>query len=112
MSGLLKLNEHVLVRIPEGRFLMGSETGQDNERPVHQVWVDSFQMATFQVTNAEYAVFLEATQSPPPPSWNDLNFNHPEQPVVAVSWFDAVKYCEWLSAGSGKHYRLPSEAEW
>jgi formylglycine-generating enzyme required for sulfatase activity len=101
-----------LLTIPAGSFSMGSATGQDNERPVHRVWVDSFQLAACQVTHAEYAAFLGATEMAPPPSWNDANFNHPEQPVVAVSWFEAVKYCEWLSAKSGQRYRLPSEAEW
>jgi len=98
--------------IPSGQFRMGSEIGQDNERPMHTVSVDSFWLAAYQVTNSEYAIFLEATQSPAPPSWNDPNFNHPEQPVVAVSWFEAAKYCEWLSAETGKRHRLPFEAEW
>jgi len=106
------LKEPALVVIPAGRFLMGSEAGQDNERPVHSVFVDSFQLGTYQVTRAEYAVFLKDTQTPPPPFWNDPNFNRDEQPVVAVSWSEAEKYCEWLSAGAGKKYRLPFEAEW
>jgi formylglycine-generating enzyme required for sulfatase activity len=101
-----------LVCIPEGWFLMGSETGQDNERPIHRVWVDGFLLAACQVTNAEYQRFLDATGSPPPRFWEDSNFSHPQQPVVAVSWFEAVKYCEWLSGATGKKYRLPSEAEW
>ena len=42
-----------LVRIPEGWFWMGSDTGQDNERPVHRVWVDEFQLASCAVTNAQ-----------------------------------------------------------
>ena len=101
-----------LVTIPAGWFLMGSETGQDNERPVHRVWVDEFQLAATQVTHAEYAAFLDATGAEPPPSWNDPNFNHPRQPVVAVSWFEAVRYCEWLTQVHCRDYRLPSEAEW
>jgi formylglycine-generating enzyme required for sulfatase activity len=101
-----------LVRIPEGWFLMGSESGQDNERPVHRVWVDAFDLATCQVTNAEYGCFLRATGASPPPLWTDPQFSHPEQPVVAVSWFEAARYCEWLSAVSARKYRLPTEAEW
>jgi len=104
--------EPALVRIPEGSFLMGSATGQDNERPVHRVWVDAFDLAACQVTNAEYARFLLATGSEPPPFWNDPNFNDPEQPVVGVSWFEALQYCGWLSRLSGNRYRLPTEAEW
>jgi formylglycine-generating enzyme required for sulfatase activity len=91
---------------------MGSDAGQDNERPVHRVWIDAFGLAACQVTNADYARFLRGTGTEPPPFWTDPNFNHPEQPAVAVSWFEALKYCEWLSAGTGGRYRLPTEAEW
>jgi formylglycine-generating enzyme required for sulfatase activity len=91
---------------------MGSEAGQENERPVHRVWIDAFYFAACQVTNAEYAGFLRGTGSDAPPLWDDPNFNHSEQPVVAVSWFEAVKYCQWLSESTGRKYRLPTEAEW
>jgi sulfatase modifying factor 1 len=101
-----------MVRIPEGWFWMGSESGQDNERPVHRVWVDAFELAACQVTNADYAQFLAATNHGHPLHWSDPNFSHPEQPVVAPSWFDAVAYCEWLSVKTGRSYRLPTEAEW
>ncbi|PYX36698.1 MAG: hypothetical protein DMG75_09615 [Acidobacteria bacterium] len=104
--------EPAVVPIPAGWFHMGSEIGQDNERPLHRVWIDVFLLAACQVTNADYANFLGATSALPPPLWTDTNFNHPEQPVVAVSWFEAVKYCDWLSATSGRNYRLPTEAEW
>ena len=102
----------VLVSIPAGWFSMGSELGQENEGPVHRVWIDEFRLARCQVTNTEYKSFLQATQTPVPPFWNDPNFNHPQQPVVAVTWFQAIDYCEWLSRMTGRHYRLPTEAEW
>jgi formylglycine-generating enzyme required for sulfatase activity len=104
--------ESALVAIPAGWFLMGSETGQDNERPVHRVWIDAFELAAHQVTNTEFAHFLRATASIPPPFWNDPNFNQPEQPVVGVSWHEARAYCDWLTTLTGGSYRLPSEAEW
>src|SRR5271170_422562 len=88
--------EPKLTLIPAGWFCMGSEAGQENERPVHRVWVDAFYLAVCQVTNAEYGRFLRATGSHAPPLWDDPNFNCLEQPVVAVSWFEAVKYCKWL----------------
>ena len=104
--------EPILLRIPEGWFSMGSDSGQENERPVHRVWINSFYLAACQVTNSEYGRYLRANLAAAPPNWTDANFNHPEQPVVAVSWFEATKYCEWLSVVSGKRYRLPTEAEW
>jgi formylglycine-generating enzyme required for sulfatase activity len=104
--------EPALVRIPAGWFLMGCESGQDNEKPVHRVWVDEFFLAARQVTNAEYERFLRATGTASPPFWNQPEFAHPQQPVVGVSWFEAVRYCEWLSGCTAKQYRLPSEAEW
>ena len=104
--------EPLMVRISEGWFLMGSDAGQDNERPVHRVWVDAFYLAACQVTNAEYGQFLAASQHRKPLQWDDPLFSHPGQPVVAPSWFDAVAYCGWLSEISGRRYRLPTEAEW
>ena len=101
-----------LLRIPEGWFLMGSDSGQDCERPIHRVWVDAFLLAATQVTNAEYDRFLRATSAPPPPFWSDAKFNHPEQPVVGVSWFEAARYSGWLTSQTGRPYRLPTETEW
>ncbi len=91
---------------------MGSESRQDCERPVHRVWVDAFLLAATQVTNADYATFLRATSTLPPPFWEDSNFNDPQQPVAGPSWFEAARYCEWLSAETARAYRLPTEAEW
>lgn len=104
--------EPALVLIPEGWFLMGSDRGQDCERPIHRVWIDAFLLAATQVTNAEYARFLQATSSQSPAFWSDAKFSHPQQPVAGVSWFEAIHYCEWLSAQSEREYRLPTEAEW
>jgi formylglycine-generating enzyme required for sulfatase activity len=91
---------------------MGCETGRDEEKPVHRIWVDSFEAAALQVTNQDYGTFLYDTQRQPPKHWTDAEFSHPEQPVVAVSWLDASAYCEWLSHRTGGRYRLPTEAEW
>src|SRR5256884_3065868 len=101
-----------LVRGPEGWFWMGSASGQDNGRRVHRVWIDAFLLAACQETNAEYARFLHAAGAAPPPHWSDPNFNHPDQPVVAGSWLEAKQYCEWLSAATGQHFRLPTAAAW
>ena len=108
----MRIAEPKQIEIAAGWFLMGSDTGQDVEGPVHRVWVDSFAMAATQTTVEEYARFLDATGRMPPPYWGTPDFCHPQQPVVAVSWFDSVAYCDWLSTLTGSHYRLPTEAEW
>ena len=91
---------------------MGSNSGQDCERPVHRVWIDAFQLGATQVTNAEYERFLQATGTPPPPFWNDPKFNNPDQPVAGPSWHESSAYCEWLRALTNRRFRLPTEAEW
>ena len=103
--------EPAVALIPAGAFLMGSEDEKTNERPAHRVWVEEFALAVYPVTNRDYSRFLNATARNAPPVWNDPKFNHPDQPVVAVSWFDACRYCEWIGRLSGKVYRLPTEAE-
>src|SRR6201996_6958778 len=112
MSLSAVVTEPLLIQIDAGWFQMGSDTGQEVESPVHRVWVDAFAMAATQVTVEEYARFLNATRSMPPPYWEDACFSHPQQPVVAVSWFDATAYCAWLAASTGARYRLSTEAEW
>jgi formylglycine-generating enzyme len=109
---LVAISAPLMRLIPEGWFMMGSDEGRDDEKPAHRVWVDAFELAAYQTTNAEYGRFLKDTHRPSPPCWEDPNFSNPDMPVVAVSWFDAVAYCEWLSREFGKQYRLPTEAEW
>jgi formylglycine-generating enzyme required for sulfatase activity len=110
--GASSISEAACVLIPAGEFLMGCDAGQDGERPVHRIYVDAFEMAAFQVRNRDYAMFVEATGDPVPLQWNDPSFSHPDQPVVAVNWFEAVMYCAWLSNRTCRRYRLPTEAEW
>lgn len=100
-----------LITIPGGEFTMGSATGRDNERPARRVHVDAFRLAPTPVTRAQFRAFAQATGRETPHSWDDPRFGAPEQPVVAVTWFDAVAYCEWLSQITGVSCRLPTEAE-
>jgi formylglycine-generating enzyme required for sulfatase activity len=104
--------EPSMARIPEGWFAMGCASGRDDEKPVRRVWVDAFDLAIYQVTNAEFGRFVSATGAAPPPHWTEENFNDPKMPVVAVSWHQAAGYCDWLSKTTGHRYRLPTEAEW
>src|SRR5258708_20432909 len=79
-----KFIEPVMVCVPEGWFGMGCETGRDDEKPVHRVWVDAFELAAHQVTNAEYGCFLAATGVAQPPQCNDSTFNNPLTPSFSV----------------------------
>lgn len=99
------------VAVPGGAFLMGSDAGQDDERPVHRVHVDAFEMAAYPVTRREYAAFLDATRHDSPREWHEPAFAGDDRPVVGVSWLDAEAYCRWRAA-QGSAERLPTEAEW
>ena len=97
-----------MVLIPGGEFNMGDHfnDGLQDEVPIHNVYVDSFYMDAYEVTNRQYQKFIDATGYPSPKQLEDPKFNSPNQPVVGVDWFDAVGYAKW----AGK--RLPTEAEW
>jgi iron(II)-dependent oxidoreductase len=100
-----------MILIPAGEFIMGSpeDEGEANERPRHTVFLDDFYIDKYEVTNAQYEQFMEATEHRAPKYWGNeeyKEFNQPDHPVVGVSWHDAVAYAAW----AGK--RLPTEAEW
>ncbi|MYH83194.1 SUMF1/EgtB/PvdO family nonheme iron enzyme [Candidatus Poribacteria bacterium] len=109
--------------IPAGEFRMGSNEG-NNEKPIHSVYVDAFYMDKYEVTNSEYAEFLNAKgkHSDGSITWLDIGADrcrieyvsrvyrakagYENHPVVEVSWYGAMAYSEW------KGKRLPTEAEW
>ena len=101
-----------MVLIPEGWFWMGSENHYRWESPRHKVRLDEFEIAPTAVIRREYTEFLKDTAHAKPGGWDEPAFSRPDQPVIGISWFDAVAYCEWLSKSRGEKYRLPTEAEW
>ena len=120
------------VSIPAGVFVMGSTPEEaesaytdaklrssllekhtfDAEVPRHTVYLSTYQISKYEITNAQYRAFIESTDRPTPrghdgeETWKDENFNADEQPVVGVTWFDAQAFAEWIGAS------LPTEAQW
>ena len=101
-----------VVILPAGEYLMGCELGRSDERPVHNVRIDSFGMGVTTVTNEQYRNFVDQTGGKLSELSVDSRFNHPKQPVVSANWNEAATYCRWLSVCTGETYRLPTEAEW
>jgi formylglycine-generating enzyme required for sulfatase activity len=112
-----------LITIPAGPFFMGSDKATEvlaleNHAPQHRVEVAAFQIATYPVTVAEYALAVAAKAVREPPglseyvTWADQQ-QHPDHPIACVSWQDAQKYVAWLVQATGQRgWRLPTEAEW
>src|SRR5215213_2636108 len=127
-----------LALIPAGEFLMGSEDAEEDERPLHRVHLDDFFLSVQPVTNADYSRFTRETGHRSPAIYElplvvkaggaerERAFRqtgtayvwdqgHPaersDHPVTLVRYDDAVAYCAWLSATTGRGYRLPTEAE-
>jgi len=96
----------VLIWIPGGEFTMGSDRGQEDERPAHKVTVQGFWLGKLEVTNEQYRRFLRAEGATRPYHADDPNYSDPNQPVVGVTWREAEDYCQWAGL------RLPTEAEW
>ncbi|MFK8017828.1 MAG: SUMF1/EgtB/PvdO family nonheme iron enzyme [Gammaproteobacteria bacterium] len=99
-----------LVKIPAGRFMMGSDGGYEDERPIHEVEIaQPFYLSATEVTFAQYDGFWAATGREAP---DDGGWGRGGRPVINVSWKDAVAYAEWLSDETGAECRLPLESEW
>ena len=118
------------VYVPAGTFKMGDNfnEGDIRERPVHTVELDAFYIGKYPVTNGEYRKFRDDPEYDSPRFWQAGQAVPKDQsaaqsravsdpakqnfPAAAITWDQAVAYCKWLSAKTGKEYRLPTEAEW
>lgn len=95
--------EEYWVIIPAGEFEMGSESGSEDETPVHTLYLDAFEIGLYEVTNRQYAQCVQARICPAVPDMGEGKELHP---VVNVNWYNAETFCEWVGG------RLPTEAEW
>ena len=95
-----------LVYVPAGSFMMGSEDGDEDEKPVHELHLDAYWIDRTEVTNAMFERFVDATGHDAGSDWRNEASGKADHPVVSVNWHDAKAYCEWAGR------RLPTEAEW
>jgi sulfatase modifying factor 1 len=100
-----------MIQLQGATYLMGSADGRADEKPAHQVTIDSFSIARFPVTVEAYVVFLDDTGHQPPRDWMKPPFDAPDLPVCGVSWIDAVAYADWLSIQTAQPFHLPTEAQ-
>jgi formylglycine-generating enzyme len=121
-----------LALIPSSDFLMGSDDGDEDERPAHLIEVEDFYIGVCPVSQAEYARFVRETGHRAPAVYElplvvtaggaerERGFRatsqplagRPDHPVTLVRHEDAVAYCAWLATSTGRGFRLPTEAEW
>jgi formylglycine-generating enzyme required for sulfatase activity len=116
-----------LVEIGAGEFLMGD----DDASPRHRLFLPDYKIRKYPVTNSEFSRFMDAggyaqkrwwseagwafwrnKEREKPHYWDDDRVNAPNQPVVGISWFEALAYCRWLAWETGTPYELPGEAQW
>lgn len=107
------------VRIPASDFTMGSgrthdRHAHDDEMPAQVLHVTDYMLMRYPVTNAQYARFVQATGHRGPLFWTDGSFpsGQEDHPVVGVSYYDALAFCDWAAQQTGLPIRLPTEPEW
>ena len=99
-----------MVLVNAGGFTRGIDNTKNNnfmdEAPAKMIYLSSYYIDKFEVSNSKYTEFIIATDHPAPAYWDYRKLNQPSQPVTGVNWFDADTYCHWANK------RLPTEAEW
>ncbi len=101
-----------LVKVTGGTFIMGDEWGMEesDEQPTHEVTLSDYHIGKTEVTVAQYWKYCSETgvSMPKEPRWGW----DPSDPIVNVSWNDAINYCDWLSKKLDRNITLPTEAQW
>jgi len=112
------------VRIPPGKFLMGTDPVKDrdvdgDELPQHSVYLSEYWIGRLPVTNSQYLRFVQSGHHASPDHWRmgEIPAGREDHPVINVNWMDANAFCTWLAGemkkqGLEMRSRLPSEAEW
>jgi formylglycine-generating enzyme required for sulfatase activity len=107
------------IYIPEGTFWMGSKPGEGipvHETPPDKVNLPAYCIGKYPVTNSQYEEFIIQTRTRVLPimGWDGQRVpgGLGQHPVMGVTWYEARKYCEWLSQVTGREYVLPNEAQW
>lgn len=97
-----------MLRVPAGKFIMGTDTRLSDEGPQHTVHLPSYWIDKYEVTNLQYQQFIEATGKRAPDHFENRTFpvGKADHPVTFVSWHDANAYCAWADK------RLPTDEEW
>lgn len=108
------------VLVPAGEFIMGAASAENVlaiETPAHTVYLPTYRIGRYPITNAQYGEFVKRTGYQPPKAkgsgWmGRVPRRYLDHPVRGVSGEDAQAYCSWLTTQTGRSYRLPTEAEW
>lgn len=98
----------VMIGLPAGSFVMGSESGANNEKPAHEVTLEAFSMSRYEITREQFYAFKVDTGAEIDGPDSDAAL----LPVSGVTAQEAIAYTRWLSTKTGKNYRLPTEREW
>jgi formylglycine-generating enzyme required for sulfatase activity len=83
--------------------------GDDDERPVHPVYLDEYYISKYEITFEQFDKFCQQRNVPLP---SDEGWGRGSRPVVMVRWSSARSFCKWLSLKTGKDIHLPTEAQW
>lgn len=99
---------HDMVKVEGGTFTMGGTPEQgndafDDEKPVHKVTLSTFSIGRYPITQDQWEAVMGS---------NPSHFKGEKRPVESVSWFDCQEFAKKLSEMTGRHFRLPTEAEW